>query len=339
MERRDFIISTAVAAGTRLFPHLNRDRGEAMPESKEPTERTYHVLGVPLRTGSLYPGSENDAQAYRDVQLLARLHAAGCKAVDEGDVTIPSYLPHHSIPPIRSWPGPRIAWDCVSERVAPSLQQPGHVPLLIGCDCSIVVGTTQALGCASGKHVHVLYIDGDFDDAPPEAQRCQSAASCAVWLLTHSSPFWAGPPLQPSQVTVLGWSNPSRADQSGVGSVSLADVRRTGVQEAARQALAAIPDSAPILLHFDIDVLRKQEMPAAYFPHKEGMTLSEAQELLGVVLRDSRIRIIEVSEYASLRDLDQTFVSKLVSLLSEGLKSCVGHPPRNTSDERRRRHS
>jgi arginase len=106
-----------------------------------------------------------------------------------------------------------------------------------------------------------------------------------------------------------------------VGSVSLADVRRTGVQEAARQALAAIPDSAPILLHFDIDVLRKQEMPAAYFPHKEGMTLSEAQELLGVVLRDSRIRIIEVSEYASLRDLDQTFVSKLVSLLSEGLKS------------------
>jgi hypothetical protein len=26
---------------------------------------TYHVVGVPFRTGSLYPGSENDAQAYR----------------------------------------------------------------------------------------------------------------------------------------------------------------------------------------------------------------------------------------------------------------------------------
>ena len=34
---------------------------------------TYHVLGVPLRTGSLYPGSENDAQAYREAGLLARL--------------------------------------------------------------------------------------------------------------------------------------------------------------------------------------------------------------------------------------------------------------------------
>src|SRR5262245_52765045 len=139
---------------------------------------TYHVLGVPLRTGSLYPGNENDAQAYRDAHLLARLQRAGCTAVDEGDVAIPSYLPHHAIPPIRSWPGPRIAWDCVSERLAPYLRQPGHVPLLIGCDCSIVVGTTQALMRATSApdEVHVLYIDGDFDDAPPDPARCQSAA-------------------------------------------------------------------------------------------------------------------------------------------------------------------
>src|SRR5262245_28456686 len=77
--------------------------------------RTYRVLGVPCRTGSLYPGSENDAQPYRDVGLIARLQAAGCQAIDDGDVAIPSYLPHHTIPPIRSWPGPRIVWDCVAD--------------------------------------------------------------------------------------------------------------------------------------------------------------------------------------------------------------------------------
>ena len=165
-------------------------------------ERTYHVLGIPLRTGSLYPGSENDAQAYRDAQLLAHLQAVGCRAVDDGDVVIPSYLPHHTIPPIRSWPGPRIAWDCVSERIVPFLEQPGHVPLLLGCDCSIVVGTTQAVRRASLDEVHVLYVDGDFDDAAPDPERCQSAAAMAVWLLTHASPFWTGPPLRPTQVTV-----------------------------------------------------------------------------------------------------------------------------------------
>jgi arginase len=295
-----------------------------MSEHPDQTERTYHILGVPLRTGSLYPGSENDAEAYRDVQLLARLQAAGCQAFDDGDVAIPSYLPHHQVPPIRNWPGPRIAWDCVSERIAPYLQQPGHVPLLIGCDCSVVVGTTQALRRASPEDVHVLYVDGDLDAAAPDPGRCQSAAAVAVWLVTHGSPFWAGPPLRPSQVTVIGWNVATRpircADPAGVGSLSLTDVRRLGPREAARQALQAIPASASVLLHFDVDVLHKQDMPAAYFPHTDGLSLSAAAELLGALLSDPRIRIIEVTEYASLRDLDQRCVSKLIDLLAEGLK-------------------
>jgi arginase len=284
-------------------------------------ERTYHVLGIPLRTGSLYPGSENDAQAYRDAQLLAHLQAVGCRAVDDGDVVIPSYLPHHTIPPIRSWPGPRIAWDCVSERIVPFLEQPGHVPLLLGCDCSIVVGTTQAVRRASLDEVHVLYVDGDFDDAAPDPERCQSAAAMAVWLLTHASPFWTGPPLRPTQVTVIGWTRPSRSDGGGVGSISLADVRRSGPREAARQALDAIPASASILLHLDVDVFRQRDMPAAYFPHAEGLNLTDGVELVGALVRDPRIRLIEVSEYAFLRDVDQHGVRSLVDLLSRAVKS------------------
>lgn len=317
MKRREFLISTSAAIGTRLLAPQTRGYGETAVDTRA---RTYRILGVPLRAGSLLPGNEDDAHAYREVHLLARLQAAGCKAVDDGDVTIPSYLPHHSIPPIRSWPAPRIAWECVRDRVAPLLQQPNQVPLLIGCDCSVVIGTAGALICASARDIHVLYVDGDFDDAAPESGRSQSAASCAVWLLTHDSPFWAGPPLRPSQVSVFGWTNPSRSNQSGLGSTSLAEVRRLGPQAAARQILQAIPASAAVLLHFDIDVLQKQEMPAAYFPHTEGMRLSEAVEVLKVFLKDPRIQIIEISEYASLRDYDRDYVNKLVNLFTEGMK-------------------
>jgi arginase len=281
--------------------------------------RTYHVLGVPLRTGSLYPGSENDAQAYRDARLVERLRASGCRALDDGDVAIPSYLPHHAVPPIRSWPGPRIAWDCVGERVGPLLREPEHVPLLLGCDCSIVVGTTQALRRAAGDDVHVLYVDGDFDDAAPEAGRCQSAAALAVWLLTNRSSFWAGPPLRPGRVTVLGWSNASQSRQ-GLRSVSLADVRRLGPATAARQALDGIAATASILVHLDIDVFGKHDVPAAYFPHTEGLSLAEGVALLGPLLRDPRVRLIELAEYASLRDPDLHSVGTLVDLLAETLK-------------------
>jgi hypothetical protein len=46
---------------------------------------------VPLRSGSLYPGSENDAAAYRDANLIDRLRRAGLTVVDDGDVDVPSH--------------------------------------------------------------------------------------------------------------------------------------------------------------------------------------------------------------------------------------------------------
>jgi len=161
----------------------------------QPGQKLYDIFGVPLRTGSLYPGTENDAIAYREAGIIGQFRSAGIYAVDRGDIPIPSFLPHHSIPPVRNWPGPRIAWDCVGQPVSESLKQPHHIPLLIGCDCSIVVGTAQTLMHAGSRELHVLYIDGDFDDAAPQPHICNSAASFAVWLLTNASPFWAGPVL------------------------------------------------------------------------------------------------------------------------------------------------
>ena len=283
--------------------------------------RTLHLLGVPLRSGSLYPGNENDAQAYRDIDLLGRLRAAGCHAVDDGDVAIPSYLPHHAVAPIRSWPGPRIVWDCVSDRVAKIVETAGHVPLLIGCDCSVVVGTAQALARqAAPGGVHVLYIDGDFDDAAPTAERCQSAAAVAVWLLTNESPFWAGPILSTSQVTVIGPSAAPASRGAVEQALPLTQVRELGAEAAAQRALAGVMQDARVIVHLDIDVFRQDAMPAAYFPHRDGLTHPEGQALLRALLRDPRIAVIEVAEYAALRDQDQKSVTALADLLAEGLR-------------------
>lgn len=278
------------------------------------TTETFHILGVPLRAGSFYPGTENDAQAFRDVQLADRLQAAGCRVVDEGDLAVPSYLPHHTLPPIRNWPAPRVVWDLVGERIAPFLR-PGHVPLLIGCDCSIVVGTAQAVSGAAGGDVHVLYLDGDLDDAPPLADRSVSAAAAAVWLLTHESPFWTGPALEGSQVTVIGCDSA----QATTHAMPVAEIRRLGPTAAARQVLDGLPSSTSVVLHFDIDVLRHEELPAAYFPHAEGLDVAEVRELLGTLLADPRIRVIEVTEYASLRDADRRSAGRLTDLLAETL--------------------
>jgi arginase len=265
------------------------------------------------------PGTESDAPAFREAHLSERLRLAGSAAVDEDDLAVPSYLPHHTIPPLRNWPGPRIVWDLLADRIQPLLSEPGCLPLLIGCDCSVVVGTVQALNRVS-ENVHVLYIDGDFDDAPPDPGICQSAAAMAVWLITNSSPFWSGPPLQPSQVTVIGWSKPSRCPVGRANSISLADIRRIGAAAVVRNVLAAIPASASILVHFDIDVLADDELPAAYFPHPEGLSMEQMAEVLRPVLADPRVRVVEISEYSALRDLSRVWIDKLVDMVSAASK-------------------
>ncbi len=104
-------------------------------------------------------------------------------------------------------------------------------------------------------------------------------------------------------------------------SVSLDDLRRGGAAATARQVLDEIPATASILLHIDIDVFARREMPAAYFSHDDGLTLEEGGDLLDVMLKDPRIRIIEVTEYAALRDSDQQAARQLVELLARGLTS------------------
>jgi arginase len=249
------------AAGAMRQPCSDSQSGRAMPQVVRPDDRVYHVLGAPLRPGRFYPGNENDAQGYREVHVAKRLEASGLQIIDNGDAPLPSYLPHHTTSPIRSWSGPHIAWDLVREHITSFLRQPGHVPLLLGCDCSMVVGATQALMGVAERGIQILHIDDSIDSALPQGAECLSAAAMGLWLITHESPFWNGPLLDPPQITIIGWHDEQGADYTSMGPYSFAQVREIGPREVGRRALALIADAAPILLHFDIDVLSKQVMP------------------------------------------------------------------------------
>jgi len=278
---------------------------------------TVRLLGVPLRSGSLYPGTENDAKGYRSAGLIELLRGKGIEVFDDGDLDVPSYLPHHSIPPIRNWPGPRIVWDLARARVEQYLQHAEYLPVLLGCDCSIVVGTAQALKTLGD--VHVIYIDGDFDDAPPDATTTRSGAALAVWLLTNESPFYLSP-LSPEQVTVVGWTNGPFAGSTKVGSVSLTEVRERGPAEAVHRVLQRIPQSTNVLVHFDVDVVRQNDLTAIYFPHNQGLSLQETGEIIDTVLSEARVRLIEISEYTVLRDPDGQSATRIGNLLAHGLE-------------------
>jgi arginase family enzyme len=237
---------------------------------------------------------------------------------DDGNFQIPSYLPRHSTPPIRNWPAPRIVWEAIAERVVPLLQA-GETPLLLGGDCSIVVGAAQALAEVYGPQTHIIAMDGHIDAVAPRADRSVGAAAMGLWLATQPSLFWHGPIVDPQRVTVIGYSNDPPVDLAGINTLSAEQVRGIGVQVGARRTLDTIAPDAAILLHFDVDVLHQDEMPAAYSPNPHGMSEEEAQALLNIFLADTRVRLLEVTEYSALRDLDLACAHKLTEMLATAL--------------------
>ena len=118
---------------------------------------------------------------------------------------------------------------------------------------------------------------------------------------------------------MLGWTNGPFTGSTKAGSISLKEIRQSGAGQAVGQLLQRIPRDTNILIHLDIDVVRQGDLPAVYFPHEEGLSLNEAGTILDLVLSDERVRLIEVSEYAALRDIRGQSAVSISSLLASGL--------------------
>jgi hypothetical protein len=154
-----------------------------------------------------------------------------------------SELLYHSAPPIRHWPMPRLVWEAARERLRPLLEQ-GLVPLVLGGDCSIIVGVAQALAdVVDPQVVHVLYLDGHIDAEAPCADACVGAGAMGLGIATAPSPFWPGPILSPSAITAIGCI---RQIHPQIPHITLAEVRQLG---------AALTDPAPRPTHRRADWL------------------------------------------------------------------------------------
>ncbi len=282
------------------------------------SQRTYCLVGVPYAAGAFGQGALAAPAALRRAGLHMRACAAGLDCDDIGDVGLPdtTALVYHSVPPIRHWPMPRLVWEATRERLRPALQQ-GHVPVVLGGDCSIFVGVAQALAdVVDPRTMQVLYLEGHIDAEVPSAERCVGAAAMGLEIVTTPSPFWTGPILSPSAITVIGCS---RQIHPQIPHFTLANVRRLGPEQAAHLALQRCRAAEALLLHFDVDVMVDAELPGAYDASEDGLTLTEASILLRIFLADPRVRAIEVTEYCPDNDPAKHGAAALVDLLTDAL--------------------
>jgi arginase len=263
--------------------------------------------------------------AFRKLRVVERLGA-----VDLGDVVPPAYRDYVR-PPGRPRNEPEVATYSVSlaERVATAAGE-GRFAVLLGGDCSIVLGALLGARQAAGGAVGLAYVDGHADFATPQESQTGSVASMCLGLAVGrgDSPLarLAGSSalVQSKDVVLLGrrdaaepWYGHTALAASEILDLPDEALRARGLTASATESLERLssPGLRGFWVHVDADVLNPTEMPAVDSPEPGGPTFDEIVDLLAPLVRHPRALGLELTIYDPALDPDRSCAARLVTLL------------------------
>jgi arginase len=216
----------------------------------------------------------------------------------------------------------------LAERIAAVIGA-GQFPLVLGGDCSIVLGSLLGLRRPGRGLVGLAYIDGHADFATPLESRTGSVASMCLGLAvgrgdTPLARLNEGPLVQPQDVALVGrrdehepWYGHEALHASAVLDLPDAAVRSTGYGQIAATVLDRIgrAELDGFWIHLDADVLDPAVMPAVDSPEPGGPDLNQLADLLVPLLGHPGALGMELTIYDPMLDPDEDCGRRLVGLL------------------------
>ncbi|HEY2671735.1 MAG TPA: arginase family protein [Rugosimonospora sp.] len=286
-------------------------------------------LGLRPPTVSSVPGCAKAPGALRDQDLLARLGAR-----DAGCLTPPRYDPGDWRPGDGVSQAEAVAW--YSRRLAGrigAIIERGEFPLVLGGDCSIMLGSALALRRMSdrdGLPYGVIYVDGHSDFRHPgNASYVGAAAGEDVALATgRGQPDLTDidglrPYLRDENVVLLGIraQDEYRLDlrAAGLAFRSVPQLRGDGAGRTAQWAREQLGGCLGYWLHVDVDVLDPAVMPAVDAPDEGGIAYAELELLIAGLVGAPGCLGMELTVFDPDYDPDGVYARELVGALVTGL--------------------
>jgi arginase len=214
-----------------------------------------------------------------------------------------------------------------------SALQKNQFPLVLGGDCSILIGNLLALR-RLGTY-GLFFIDGHADFYQPEASPTGEVADMDLAIVSGRGPEvltdinGLRPLVRDKNIALFGYRDAKESAsygsqdvrKSNIYTLDLDEVRELGVVKAASQALGRLQgeEIKGIWVHLDADVLDDAEMPAVDYRMPGGLTFSELGDLLKVLVDLGRIVGMDVTIFNPTLDADGSIAKNLVSSLKRGL--------------------
>jgi arginase len=211
----------------------------------------------------------------------------------------------------------------------------GEFPVILGGDCSILLGCLLALR-RRGRY-GLLFLDGHADFYQPEAEPNGEAASMDLALATGRGPEIVTdlegrrPLVRDEDVVAFGRRDAEDAEAHGsqriedtaIRVVDLAEVRKRGAGDAALSAIKDLskPEVVGFWAHLDADVLDDAIMPAVDYRMPGGVSWQELITILQVAIASGRAIGLNVTIFNPKLDVDGSIAAAFVDALATGLRS------------------
>jgi arginase len=289
---------------------------------------TYAIIEAPSVLG-LFPGGVED--------LASTLLDAGmAEAVDArlaGRLTPPPYDPSSDpTTGIRNTTGLREFSLALADAVGAVIDE-GNVPIVLGGDCSIVLGNLLALR-RRGRY-GLLFVDGHADFYQPDAEPNGEAASMDLALVTGRGPEVVTdlegrrPLVRDDDVVQLARRDHDEAEHAGsqriedtaIEVIDLPMIRRQGIDHAAERALDHLgrPELRGFWVHVDCDVLDDAILPAVDYRLPGGLGWDELATVIRRAASSGRAVGFDVTIFNPRLDADGSMTEALVRCLASGL--------------------
>lgn len=293
--------------------------------------RRIAVVGAPSSLG-IRPYDDGEQRhldrapsVLRGRDLVARLGA-----IDFGDVAPPPYRDYVRLVEGARNEQPVLGYSrALADRIV-SATSGNRFGMVIGGDCSIVLGCLLAARTRLGGPVGLVYVDAhaDFSTARESVTGSISGMTLALATGRGGSPLVAlagkSPLVDGKRVALIGRRSIRAASgRHALETSSILDLPFTrsstasGDISAAALARVASADVRGFWIHLDVDVLDPSVMPAVDSPEPGGPTLDELVNLLAPLVRHPLAVGLDVSIYDPALDADRSGARQLVGLLEK----------------------
>jgi arginase len=276
------------------------------------------IIDAPLDSSGAGRGEERAPAALRAAGLVERL---GARDAGEADARVRDTRRDPATGVLGAVDVRRASRE-IASRVREVLEA-GECPLVLGGDCTLLLGVFQALPGGSG----LWFVDGHADFFDGESSPTGEAADMDLAILTgHGPPGLLErdePLLDPAAVVLLGHRpaelHPDVARENArldpaIRTLTAPEVREQGAAQVGIDAAGRLA-GLPAWLHLDLDVLDEAALPAVSYPQPLGLDWDELVALARPLAAAPNLLGVSVADFNPDRDPDGAYAARAVEAL------------------------